>query len=59
MVNIPAKAPIIFPMGFPILIDNFYARLACLVMFLMLCHDEIKDFLKTRMAKNNTCGDQE
>ncbi len=42
MLNIPTKAPIFMPLGFPVLMDNFCARLACVVMFTMLCWDGVK-----------------
>ncbi len=45
MLNIPAETPIFSPRGYPVLMDNFCARLACLMMFVMLCTDGIKDFI--------------
>ncbi len=45
MLNIPAQAPIFTPGGYPVLMDNFCARLSCLVIFIMLCLDGMKDFI--------------
>lgn len=43
MLNIPMEAPLVMPPAiFPILTDNFCERLACLVMFIMLCHEGLK-----------------
>ena len=45
MLNVPAFAPIYQPDAvYPVLMDNFCARLSCLMMFGMLCYDGIKDF---------------
>ena len=52
MLNIPALAPIFQPRAVNIiLMDNFCARLACLVMFCMLCYDGIADFRKHLQLK--------
>lgn len=50
MLNIPTEVPIFMPDGYPVLMDNFCARLSCLVMFAMLCYDGIKDYI--RFKKN-------
>ena len=48
MLNIPAEVPMYMPrltyVGLPVLADNFCERFACLIMFIMLCRDGIKDF---------------
>ena len=51
MLNIPMDAPIFLPRGYAVLMDNFCARFACLIMFIMLCCDGIKDF-KMRKTQN-------
>ena len=39
MLNIPALVSIFTPGGYPVLFDNFCAKLSCLVMFIMLVRD--------------------
>ena len=52
ILNIPAKAPIFMPPRYPVLIDNFCARLACLIMFIMLLVDGIKDLMHNKKSIN-------
>lgn len=53
MLNIPALVPIFTPGGYPVLFDNFCAKLSCLTMFIMLIRDSyiaIKE--KFNLCKN-------
>lgn len=42
ILSIPMEMPIFMPLGFAVLIDNFLSRLACVVMFIMLCYDGLR-----------------
>ena len=54
MLNIPARAPILsnpHPHANPISINNLLAKLSCTIMFIMLCYDGAKYFLKVKRMK--------
>ena len=52
ILNIPTETPIFFPKGYPVLLDNFCARLACPVMFIMLLVDGFKDLIHSKKSIN-------